>query len=203
MHYYQGEKASAILFGDDIARMSLGNMLTYDSTIEACYLQGDFGVYAKDGFKAGKNANVVLADDFYISTRKTTVSGDLARDGYPFFSGEIVLSTKYIADGSEQVLELAGKHHLSEVIINGVNAEKSYFSNKVDVSNFLKKGENDIEILLVSSCRNLLGPHHYGPEEEPSGVSPQTWILGGTWKNGKSTLERDNYSFVRFGLYKE
>ena len=201
MHYFQSEKVNSILFGDKMAKMSLGNLLTYDSTIEACYLQGDFGVYSKEEFADGKEPNVVLWNNFYIAKRKTITTGDLVRDGYPFFSGKVVFKTKYTANGSEQILELAGRHHLCEVVINGKKAEKSYFSNRIDVSKLIRKGDNDITITLVFSPRNLLGPHHYLPNEEPMSVSSQTWEVGGTWTNGKSTHERDNYSFVRFGLY--
>lgn len=202
MHYFQSDKVNKVIYGDKTAKMSLGNLLTYDSTIEACYLQGDFGVYSKDGITSGKEPNVLIGDNFYISDRKTETSGDLVRDGYPFFAGKVKLATRYIADGSEQILELLGRHHLSEAVINGVKAKKSYFSNKINVTGLLKKGKNDIEITLVSSSRNLLGPHHYLLNEEPVAVSSQTWELGGTWTDGKSTHERDNYSFARFGLYK-
>ena len=48
---------------------------------------------------------------------------------------------------------------------------------------------------LIVSNRNLLGPHH-AMDEEPEFVGPFTYVMSGTWKDGKSTIYRDSYSFV-------
>ena len=67
----------------------------------------------------------------------------------------------------------------------------------------MKNGENEAEITLYSGNRNLLGPHHYLYREEPLAVGPETFELQGTWKNGVSSKERANYSFVKFGIFDE
>ena len=124
-------------------------------------------------------------------------------DGYPFFSGNLTLKKKVILDDVNCYLNLQGRFHLAYLKINGFDVRKSYFGNIVDVSEYLRIGENEIIITLYSSNRNLLGPHHVINEEEPFAVRPATFEAFGTWNKGKSSLYRDNYSFVKFGLFNE
>lgn len=199
IHYFQEEGVYYALYGENVTE-SLKNCLVYNTTVEACYLQGDFGVYASDGMKLAKNPWCWLGENFYISKRKTVTCGEIVQDGYPFFAGKIVLKTKFNKP-NKPVLELAGRHHVSKVKINGIEVPKSYFSYNADISNYIVDGENQAEITLILANRNLLGPHHHRDVEEPSGVSPATFELTNTWTDGKSYMERDNYSFVKLGLF--
>ena len=70
------------------------------------------------------------------------------------------------------------------------------FGNKIDLSKVLKKGENEVEIVLTVGNRNLLGPFHTN-DEEPFGVGPYTFERMGSWKDGKSPLVREGYAFVK------
>lgn len=97
-------------------------------------------------------------------------------------------------------LHLKGVFCLSKLKINGVDVPKSYFANKIDISQYAKKGENIAEITLFSGNRNFLGPFHY-PEEDTFFIAPTFFTLQNTWKDGKSTAENDDYSFERFGLF--
>ena len=202
IHYYQNPDIYYALFTDGVTE-SLKNCLSYDTNIEACYLKGDFGVYSPGGFERGKEKNTYLADnDFYIDDAKNTVS-DLITEGYPFFSGSITLKKSVKVDDINRYLNLKGRFHLAYLKINGKEVCKSYFGNTVDISEYLQVGENEIEITLYSSNRNLLGPHHVINAEEPFDVRPATFVAFGTWDKGKSSAYRDNYSFVRFGLFNE
>ncbi len=200
IHFFESEKVYYALFGKNVTE-SLKNCLAYDTTIEACYIQGDFGVYSEQGFYDGKENNVLISDgEFYIDRKKTEV-GETVGDGYPFFAGSITLEKEFYSDGSPTVLDLKGRYHLSDIVINGKKAEKSYFADKVDITEYITEGNNAIRITLYSGNRNLLGPHHLKRFEEPLGVGPDSFELAGTWKNGKSSKERDSYSFVKFGLF--
>ena len=199
INFYQDEEVYDILFGKN-GTEGLKNKLAYNTTIEACYLQGDFGVYAKQPFVKGQKKNVFLADEFYIGKRKDVVKNTLI-DGYPFFAGNMTLEKEIESDGGDVVLNLKGEYCLSKVKVNGVDANKSYFAERVDVSNLIKKGKNKITVKLWSGNRNLLGPHHYLNDEDSKWVGPHAWELIGSWKDGVSSLERENYAFVRFGLF--
>ena len=106
-------------------------------------------------------------------------------------------------DGSDCVIDLNGRYCLSYVEINGKPVVKSYFGKTADISEFVKKGKNVAKITLFSSNRNLLGPHHLAEAEESFLVGPFSWEKQGSWENGKSNEERENYSFVKFGLFKD
>ena len=61
-------------------------------------------------------------------------------------------------------------------------------------------GENDIEITLISSLRNLLGPHHR-PCGESYSVGPDTFSDKVGWCDDPNLPAwTDNYSFVLFGI---
>ena len=71
------------------------------------------------------------------------------------------------------------------------------FDYKVDLSDYLKIGENKVKINLVVSNRNLLGPHHF-VKEEPPAVGPFTFERTGTWnEDGESCWHVKRYSFVK------
>ena len=199
INFFESEKVYYALFGENVTE-GLKNCLAYDTTIEACYLQGDFGVYSKGEFTDGETANIVFADDFYIGKKNTTVT-DPVREGYPFFAGDITLEKTFDYDGGATVIELKGRYSLSEIKINGVAVEKSYFADKVDLKDYLKVGKNTIQITLWTDNRNLLGPFHYAESEKPVFVGPAIFELLGSWKDGESSLQRKNYALVRFGLF--
>lgn len=201
INFYESDNVYYVLFGENVTE-SLKNCLAYDTTIEACYLAGDFGVFATEGCKEEKTKNVYLADDFYIDEKKNVIY-DLINDGYPFFAGNVTLRKNFIVNSKNIVLKLDGRFATSYLKINGKNVVKSFFDNEVDISKYVVIGKNVAEITLYSGNRNLLGPHHFLPEEEPLSVGPNTYELTNTWKDGVSSLERANYSFVKFGLFEK
>lgn len=200
--FYESEQVYYVLFDKNVTE-SLKNCLSYDVTIEACYLQGDFAVYSRGGFTPGTTPNVYLAeDDFYLGKRKTVIT-NMVTEGYPFFAGDVCLKKTLEFRGERTLLDLKGRMHLTEIFVNGRRVEKSYFKNTADITHYLTVGENEILVHIYSGNRNLLGPHHLKDQEEPIRVSPASFELIGTWENGKSVKERDSYSFVGFGIFEE
>lgn len=196
--YYQSEEVYFALFGENVTE-GHKNKLCYDTSIESCYLQGDFGVYSKEGMKQDEKQNKILrGDNFYISKRKTKIT-DTIKDGYPFFAGVMVLKKDFEWGDDPCTLNLKGNFCTSEVVVNGFNAPKSYFSDKVDLSSFVKRGKNTVEIKLCSGNRNLLGPHHF--YYEPAGTGPYSFDMAGRWKDGKCEANSEDYAFVKFGLF--
>ena len=64
----------------------------------------------------------------------------------------------------------------------------------------LSVGENQIEIVLKSSLRNLFGPHHWAENPEPMGVSPRHFTMRGSWKGGITDKYTPVYNSVPFGV---
>lgn len=195
MRFFEKENVYYALFGNGVTE-GLKNCLVYDTTIENIYLIGDFGVYS-DSLKKGETDGVYVSDgDFYIGKRKRKISNPLY-DGELFFAGRAayVQTVKYDGDGFVS-LRLNGRFHYAEIKVNGKRAGNLLFDNEIDLTDLLKKGKNEIEITAYNSCRNKMGPFHYKNAEEPLGVSPGTFELFGTWQNGKSTEQTDEYRFV-------
>lgn len=202
INFHQGENVYYALFGENVTE-TIKNCLAYDTTIEACFVQGDFGVYSNGGFVKGKEKNVLISeDDFYIGKKKTVIT-DTVKDGFPFFAGSITLEKEFEHDGGKCILDLKGRFHLCYLTVNGKPVSKSYFADVVDLTEYVVKGKNVAVITLYSSNRNLMGPHHLIEAEECFAVGPHSFELQGSWKDGKSSMERDNYSFVRFGLFND
>lgn len=191
-HYEQGENVYYALFGENVTE-SLKNCLAYDCSIEPIYLKGDFGVYGD--FVPGKAANVLLGEHFYLGAAKKKIHS-LISEGYPFFRGEIALEQKLQVNDPNALLEIPERFSLINVDINGTKAGQMMFTNRLDLSNVLKKGENDICLHLVVSNRNLLGPFHTLNQEDLS-VGPFSFERQGSWSHGKSSCFRDSYSFVK------
>jgi hypothetical protein len=190
-HYRQGQNVYEALFGEGVTE-SLKNCLAYDSEIEPVYLKGAFGVFG--GFRKGRLPDVMIGEGFKIARQKTSVSS-LILDGFPFFRGEIALTKKIIVDDTNIKLVFDKRFQVIRVRVNKEEAGTLLFSNELDISPYLKKGENEIELLLTVSNRNLLGPFHTLQEEDYA-VGPDTFERAGTWKDGESPLYRDSYSFV-------
>ena len=114
----------------------------------------------------------------------------------------VTLEKTFTLNGDEKILELNGNFCLSEIMLNGKKVEKSYFANKVDLTDYLVDGENTIRVTLWTGNQNLLGPHHLLSGVRGA-VSPVSFELFGTWKDGKSSAERDDYLIVRFGLFND
>ena len=190
--YFQSEQVYYALFGENVTE-SLKNCLAYDTDIEAVYLQGDFGVYGR--ICEGALENVYLGEDFRLGEQKKEVTS-LIHDGYPFFAGDITLKQTVVVEDVNKELVIDKRFHLIDVKVNGKEVGRMMFSNRLDLSKYLCIGENEIELTLTVGNRNLLGAFHT-QEQESKGVGPYTFERLGTWTNGKSSILRESYAFVK------
>lgn len=195
--YYQTEDVYYALFGENVTE-SLLNCLAYKTDIEPVYLHGDFGVYEENGFVPGQKQRVMLGEKFYIGTLPGRISNQVT-GGLPFFAGKLRLNQMLVLDETDVILEFKGKLQAIKVWVNGQEAGLMLMDNRLDISKYTKLGENSIELELSVSNRNLMGPHH-AMDEEPEFVGPFTYVMAGTWKDGRSASYRDSYSFVSADL---
>lgn len=121
--------------------------------------------------------------------------GSWKAQGQPYYSWDISYSKNYtIEDQSAQytlqLKEWTGT--LSEVHVNGdkvgVIAYKPY---RFDLSPYLKKGNNKIEVRVIGSLKNLLGPHY----------NHDKGIAGPGYWNGVHRQDPGNdYNLLDYGL---
>lgn len=155
-----------------------------DAELETAYLIGDFAV------RIGGNNKPILETE-----EGGTVSGNLIDKGYPFFVGTLSLSQELDVDrdiNDPLWIELMGlKSPVAIVLIDGEECGKIIWRPHRVKLQGLAQGRRTIEIRLINTLRNLLGPHHrLGPE--PSSVGPNSFSDGANWK--------DSYSFVPNGF---
>ncbi|MBA4386710.1 MAG: hypothetical protein C0404_01945 [Verrucomicrobia bacterium] len=140
--------------------------------IEDMYLVGKFGV---------RNAGDRL---FVTALPQRLTLGDWVNQGLAMYSGAVTyrqaVRVGKLARGNRAILRMDNpKATVVRVAVNGRNmGVVGWQPWEVDVTDALKQGANTVEITLVSSRRNLLGPLHYmkpgyfwtGPAEfRPSG----------------------------------
>ena len=184
--YYQHDGVHFALF-DPLATESLRNCLYYDTNIENIYIKGDFTV----------------GEDLVIRRRTALpeISSENYKKGYPFFKGEITLKGSYSFDGNgSRTLSLDnGRFLVAKLLINGTATDIT-MDTKKDITSMLKVGENDIEIVLKSSLRNLFGPHHWAENPEPMSVSPRHFTMRGSWNGEITPRYTHTYNVVPFGV---
>jgi hypothetical protein len=183
--YYQHEGVHYALF-DPQATESLRNCIYYDTAIENTYLCGDFTV---DG-----------AHVLHPREGLPALSTDLYKNGYPFFRGNLTLRGKlnYSGEG-KAILDILGRFVQAEVRV-GEKSKIFVMDHKGDITSLLEKGENEVEIILSSSLRNLMGPYHrVNSEQIPIGIYAFTFRT--MWKHDDTLPEgfSEEYLSVPFG----
>lgn len=182
--------------------------------LESIYLLGRFAVSSKGGF-ADKNSRMMFSDGVFSLTNlpDTLSSSSVVEQGMTFYAGNITLKSSFTVPNLENALK-AGKRFafdpiekpnavLYGIYINGQHVKDvAWAPYKVDITQYLQEGENQIEITLYGSCRNLFGPHHH-VLGEPSGVGPSSFERTKGWIEDfleDPNIWRDHYCFVPYGL---
>ncbi len=125
------------------------------SSIESIYIIGDFKVKPVNG-------------EFAIWEEDNISLGDWTQTGYPFYSGKMVYHQNFKIEedlSSDKCVQLTldGLWGIAfRIFVNGKEAGilgwKPY---ELDITQYLKTGNNKIEIEVMNSLQNLLGPHDY------------------------------------------
>ena len=180
------------------------NKLVYDMEIESIYLVGDFAVECGGDIVEGDRGAAFFADAFSIVSAKDAINlSNIERQGYPFFSGSMTLKKKFVLDSTDYKISF-NKQGINAIKlrVNGQDVRTILWAPyETDISEFLKVGENEIEITLINNLRNLLGPHHLG-EGESYHVSPSSFYKRGCIWNSLHDYPyfKEGYSLVKTGL---
>ncbi len=176
-----------IKVGENVVEVE--GVVVLEPEIESMYILGDFAVK-----EAPYGESHIIPEVLEVSVENSL---DLCRYGYPFYSGEIELTNKIHIepstdfDKAELSIEKLNAA-LALIYVNGVEAGKIIYTSaaSIDISNFIKKGENEIKIVLVGTLRNTFGPLH---KEDTWWISPETfYTMDEKWK--------DHYVLRPFGL---
>ena len=91
-----------------------------------------------------------------------------------------------------------------KIKVNGKACDTVIWNNStVDLSNYLKCGENEIELTIYNNLRNLLGPHHLEEGEclnvRPCGFFKERSLWTPFWMEHPKW--DDDYCFAEVGLF--
>jgi hypothetical protein len=177
---------SLVKQGDNTIELNAAPM-KINAEIEPVYILGDFSVNpAAKGFEI-------------TSPGKSLIPGSWKEQGLPFYSWGITYAREFNVEKPEGKWEVAlGRWNgtVAEVTVNGQPATVIAFPPyRTDVSALIKQGNNKIEVKVIGSLRNLLGPHHKNPE--PGFVSP--WI----WRGVENYPAGKDYKMFDYGLMED
>ena len=73
----------------------------------------------------------------------------------------------------------------------------------VDISNFVREGDNEIKITITGSLRNLLGPFHLDEGETYMAIPFYFFHKTNVWGRGDGINRKwvNDYSFVQNGIF--
>ena len=132
-----------------------------DLELEACYLLGDFSVRLEGHKKI-------------LSKLPNTISvGDIANQGFPFYSGRIALNIPLFMDlpaGNSMIVELPEIGAACAIVDPDTQHERviPWHPYQADVTeNFRKNGKLSLELVLTR--RNTFGPLHRTPFTDAAG----------------------------------
>ena len=205
LEYYQTDHVydvfNGFFYGNGEVTETLYNCLTYNTNIEAIYLFGQFAVDNKSLYRQMKQGACIAEGPFVLKKQPQIVNiQSITESGFPFFSGSIVVETIIHVTHTAWILRCKGRYQYIRVWVNGREVDKLLLRDTCDLRQYLHEGENTIAMEIMSSNRNLFGPHHVAGDPEPQWVGPIEFSRYGTWDDGKSEAFDSNYALVRFGL---
>jgi hypothetical protein len=170
--------------GDNIIALKTSPMKIH-AEIEPVYIVGDFSV---------KPAEKGWVLDTPV---KMLTTGSWKEQGLPFYSWGITYTKEFKIEKQEGEWEVdLGKWNgtIAEVYVNGKTAPAIAFPPySSDITGLIQPGTNKIEIKVIGSLKNLLGPHHNNLK--PGLVSP------GSWRNVKNYPAGKDYQMIDYGLF--
>ena len=170
------------------------NMLTYLSEVDNIVLLGDFSVAARGETLDDIHDALRVEGPFALDRRRESAGMELTSGGWPFFTGRIRLEQEIILPRLKgSAMFRMGRPHCaySRLYVNGSLAHTFRWEPyEADITAYVREGVNTVAIELVSTDRNLFGPHHH-PRGELTAVGPSAFTDANGWDG--------RYSLVRFG----
>lgn len=127
------------------------------SELEPVYILGDFGLES-------------TSTGWEIVPSTALTLGEWRNQKMPFYSDGVIYTKNYqidLAEDSEYFIQL--NEWQGTVASVKVNEKKAGIIGwppyKLDISEYIRDGENEVEVTVFGSLKNLLGPHHDNPEK--------------------------------------
>jgi hypothetical protein len=127
---------------------------TMQHELESVYLLGDFALEA-------------AASGFVVSGDRPLGLGPWNEQGQPFYSQGVAYTQRFTIgqpSGAYRVRLGRWLGSVAKVTVNGKPAGEIFASPwTLDVTRLVRPGANDVEVTVVGTLKNTLGPHHGNP----------------------------------------
>jgi hypothetical protein len=192
---------------------------SHGSDVELFRLEGDFRVCGQAGVRPVQAPCRRLEPQLALYRAKKTGSGDLMRDGYPFYAGMATYSRSLDdlpspAEDERVFVEFPGaRSHGMEILVDGkLIAPRIRQPWRVEITDALRAGGKQLAVRIATSLRNI-----YGPVHRPQGEPRHHWgamTMNGRWSHisgrgyerwyeataGDTDAWSDDYILVTYGL---
>ena len=177
--------AKAARVGENVVTIK-ASLFTIFHELEPAYVLGDFRLQASDR-------------GFVIQPAEPLKLGKWNEAGHPFYSAGVAYREKFnVTDPSGRYLVRLPSWYgsVAKVLVNGKLAGHVFAPPwDCEVTRALKRGENSIEVVVIGTLKNTLGPHHGNP------------ALGAAWPGNFQRGSNPGpppgaqYSTVGYGLF--
>jgi len=152
----------------------LEGVVGLEPELENMYVVGDFAV------RAGAKCTSAIVEERGLASPE-----DLCREGYPFYAGSIRLVRTFNLEEEPRGRVFIRFRDLNAALaivsVNGRELGPVFLPPyRVEATGALRKGENRVEVTLVGTLRNLLGPLHFAGGD-PGWTSPETFADERNW----------------------
>ncbi len=180
------EIGSLVRPGDNTVTMNCSPM-KINAEIEPVYILGNFSV------KPAEKGWIIAAPE------QKYITGSWKDQGLPFYSWGVTYSQEFNIEKPEGKWEVGlgnWSGTIAEVSVNGQPATVIAFPPyTTDVSDLIKPGLNKIDVKVIGSLRNLLGPHHNNPS--------LGFVTPWSWRGVKGYPSGRDYKMIDYGLFEE
>lgn len=155
---------SAARIGENTVTIQASPMTMYHE-LESAYVLGDFSLEpAESGFTIVPSDGMVWPPD--AASRGAGPKG-WNQQGLPFYSSGVSYTQNFdvpTPSGTYSVSLSRWYGSVAKVQVNGqVAGYIAYQPWTCDVTPWIKPGPNTVEVIVIGTLRNTLGPHHYRP----------------------------------------
>jgi hypothetical protein len=171
--------------GENVVTITASPFTVYHE-LESAYVLGDFRL------KAAERGFVIAPDE-------PLQWGKWNEQGHPFYSAGVVYSERFKVDAPSGCYRVSLPNWYGSVAKVNVNGKEAGYIGwppwQCDVTKEIKRGDNTIEVIVIGTLKNTLGPHHNNP------------VLGTAWPGmfqrgpNPGPPPTSGYSNVGYGLF--
>jgi hypothetical protein len=193
--------ASVAGAGENVVTIKASPFTMYHE-LEPAYVLGDFALSpAKKGFVITPAQGLTLGKSRGLvdGSGLSSTGGGWNLQGLPFYSAGVAYRERFSVEKPVGRFLVTLPNWCGSVAKVAVNGKPAGFIDappwECDATKFVKRGQNEVEVTVIGTLKNTLGPHHGNP------------ALGAAWPSSfhvgpsPGPPPGANYSTVAYGLF--